>query len=132
MLEALIVLPPRFSRCRLAIAESQPSDRALRRFHLVFKLGLMRGVTLDPIPPGAVRLMVVEFVVDDFAHQLARGNRLRTARAVEGERSDQKPKHTHPVASEGRFWNQLEYGRNAVKEVQGFDEKPNKIGINPE
>jgi len=89
---------------RIAVAKEDAGDGAILGFHLLFEARFAAGAALNPIAEVAVALMVVEFVVDGFAHQggriLRRGGLCERGRCQSDGRGKDR-EHTHRVCSRG-------------------------------
>ena len=93
-----------FSAKRVAIPEGETGDGPFGGLDLILKPGLFGGMALNPVTPVTVPLVVVELVVDDLAHQLARWYWLLNLLGLDasnalrqGQNSNRPPQHTHPV-----------------------------------
>jgi len=94
---------------RRAVGERLFGDGALGGFDLLVHARFGRGVALNPIAPKAVGLVVIQFVVDNFADELVSGNGCLDG--VEGagglghcEESDGCPGAAHAVTGPILAW----------------------------
>src|SRR5579863_1713578 len=87
----------------LTIRLDDAGNGAVGRFDLVFQLGAVLNALLDPVAPVAVRIVVLQFVVNDLADQLPGGFRGLSPEKARGGRKDSEehPEHTHPALSCG-------------------------------
>jgi hypothetical protein len=72
MLNAAVFVVSRICRERAAIAQFQPCNGTLRGFDRLMQLRLFTQMPLDPVSPVAVRIVVVQLVVNHFSNEIGR------------------------------------------------------------
>ena len=107
MIQPLLLFPFVNRIQRPSAAQDEPGNRPIGGLHLLHNFGLLLRLLLNPVPPIAVALMIVQFVIDDVADKLNRCFQLlhldmqlgmQGKRHAGQERRDQ-PLHTHHQVS---------------------------------